>query len=436
MDTNKIYDFIGIGVGPFNLGLAALTDKIKELDGLFIDQSNSFNWHPGLMLPTAKMQVPFYADLVTLADPTSPFTYMNYLKSTGKLFRFAINESYFPYRSEYNAYCQWVIGQLNNLFFGHTCKHINYDKRQRLYYVTALENTTGKIKILNAGNIVIGIGSQPLMPQCATSIKHPNIFHASEYLQRKDVALMHKNITLIGSGQSAAEIFQDLLPHVNNLQSLNWYTKSDRLYAMDYSKFSLELSSPDYIRHFYHLPKHKKSRILQQQHDLYKGINFSLIDEIYEQLYLLSLNANNRLPVIRTNCKLTAIEQNSENSFTTTFHHRETEDNFTESTNVIILATGYEPTTPNFLEGIEQYINRDSEGKYAVNENYSIDDRHTIFVQNAEWHTHGFNSADLGLGPHRNAAILNALLKKEMYGVQNAGTFQDFTTNCCDRTRE
>src|SRR6478735_242668 len=138
MNTEIIYDFVGIGIGPFNLGLAALTHPIKELNGIFIDKNKSFNWHPGLMLPTAKMQVPFYADLVTLADPTSPFTYMNYLKQTGKLFRFAINESYFPYRSEYNEYCQWVVAQLNNLHFSHECKTISFDKKQKLYYVTIL----------------------------------------------------------------------------------------------------------------------------------------------------------------------------------------------------------------------------------------------------------------------------------------------------------
>jgi lysine N6-hydroxylase len=426
MNTEKVYDLVGIGIGPFNLGLAALTQRINELDCLFIDSNKAFNWHPGLMLPTAKMQVPFYADLVTLADPTSPYSYMNYLKATGKLFRFAINESYFPYRSEYNDYCQWVVRQLNNLHFGYECKTIHYDKKQKMYYVSVLEKITAKIKTLTAKHLVIGVGSTPSMPDCAKGMHHPNVFHASEYLQHKHAALMHQRITIIGGGQSAAEIFQDLLPHVNNLQSLKWYTRSDRFYAMDYSKFALELSSPEYIRYFYHLPQHKKANILSQQHDLYKGINFSLIEDIYQQLYVLSLDSKNRMPELRANAELLSITKNAGNNFTLHLYHEETETTVDETTDVIILATGYQPARPNFIDGIRNVINWTESGDYAVNENYSIDNHHSIFVQNAEQHTHGFNSADLGLGPHRNATIINTIGRKTHYALHPGDTFQHF----------
>jgi len=426
MNTDNLYDIIGIGIGPFNLGLAVLTDNIQELDCLYIDKNNSFSWHTGLLLPTAKMQVPFYADLVTLADPTSPFTYMNYLKQTGKLFRFAINESYYPYRTEYNDYCQWVTSQLNNLYFGHECKTISYAKKQKIYYVSLVDNATAKVKVIASKHIVIGIGSSPYIPACAMDIHHPNIFHSSEYLQHKNVALMHKNITIIGSGQSAAEIFQDLLPHTNDPKSLTWYTRSDRLYAMDYSKFSLELSSPEYIRYFYGLPKNKKQQILDKQHDLYKGINFSLIEEIYEELYLLSLRKENNLPQLRTGCELLSITQNGANSFTMKMKHHETEKEFEESTEAIILATGYQSTTPQFIDGIKHIIKFTINGQYDVNDNYSIDHNNSIFVQNAEYHTHGFNGADLGLGPHRNAIIINSIRQQEIFEPGKSKTFQQF----------
>jgi lysine N6-hydroxylase len=288
-----------------------------------------------------------------------------------------------------------------------------------------LDKSTTKLNILTGKHIVIGIGSSPLLPDCVKELNHPNIFHSSEYLQHKHVALMNKHITLIGSGQSAAEIFLDLLPHINNLESLKWYTRSDRFYAMDYSRFSLELSTPDYIRYFYHLPKHKKSTILNKQHDLYKGINFSLIDEIYEQLYLLSLNKENVLPTIRNNCALLQFAQNNDN-FTATYQQHETQKIFSENTEVISLATGYQPAQPTFLDGVHHCINWDHDGKFNINEDYSINSDHSIFVQNAEWHTHGFNSADLGLGPHRNGTIINTIVKEERFALQRATTFQDF----------
>ena len=110
---NKIYDFIGIG--PFNLGLACLAEPIDGLDCLFLDRAEGFNWHPGMMLDSATLQTPFMADLVTLADPTSRFSFLNYAKQIGRLYAFYIKEDFFLMRREYNQYCQWVVEQLDSL---------------------------------------------------------------------------------------------------------------------------------------------------------------------------------------------------------------------------------------------------------------------------------------------------------------------------------
>ena len=44
----------------------------------------------------------------------------------------------------------------------------------------------------------------------------------------------------------------------------------------------------------------------------------------------------------------------------------------------------------------------------------------TLFVQNAELHTHGVGAPDLGLGAHRNAVIANALCGREVYARARA----------------
>ena len=123
---NKIYDFIGIGIGPFNLGLACLAEPIDGLDCLFLDRAEGFNWHPGMMLDSATLQTPFMADLVTLADPTSRFSFLNYAKQIGRLYAFYIKEDFFLMRREYNQYCQWVVEQLDSLRFGHFVQHVDY----------------------------------------------------------------------------------------------------------------------------------------------------------------------------------------------------------------------------------------------------------------------------------------------------------------------
>ena len=74
-----MYDIIGVGIGPFNLGLAALAAPLEDLSAIFFDQAPVFNWHPGMMLSDVTLQVPFMADLVTLADPTSPYSFLNFM---------------------------------------------------------------------------------------------------------------------------------------------------------------------------------------------------------------------------------------------------------------------------------------------------------------------------------------------------------------------
>ena len=57
----------------------------------------------------------------------------------------------------------------------------------------------------------------------------------------------------------------------------------------------------------------------------------------------------------------------------------------------------------------------------------------TLFVQNAELHTHGVGAPDLGLGAHRNAVIVNALCGREVYAVRERNVFQSFGRRRRDR---
>ena len=56
-------DFIGIGIGPFNLSLAALLHDRTDITGAFFERKGQFAWHEGMLLPETTLQVPFMADL-------------------------------------------------------------------------------------------------------------------------------------------------------------------------------------------------------------------------------------------------------------------------------------------------------------------------------------------------------------------------------------
>ena len=52
----KTYDFIGIGIGPFNLSIAALAEGLDGFSSLFLERKPHFSWHPGMMVPDCHMQ--------------------------------------------------------------------------------------------------------------------------------------------------------------------------------------------------------------------------------------------------------------------------------------------------------------------------------------------------------------------------------------------
>lgn len=420
-----MYDIIGIGIGPFNLGMAALADEIDNLQCAFIDKEPEFNWHPGMMIPGTSLQVPFYADLVTIVNPQSKYSYLNYLKDRKRLFRFAIHENNFISRIEYNDYCQWVAGQLSSLHFGYACNAIYYDGPSQSYVVSITDTRNGHIDMMRCKHLVIGVGTIPHIPECAVGVKHPLVFHSANYLKNKDNLSDDLSVSIIGSGQSAAEVFYDLITNGSENMKIKWLTRSERFFPMEYSKLSLEMTSPDYIDHFYGLTDEQKSMTISKQDMLFKGINFSLINAIYDRLYEKQFKPGGIQPALYTNCELHAVKV-TDDRIKLGFLHTELEESFSMYTDAVILATGYRNHLPFVIESEEGVLKWDYKNKFTIKRNYSINANEDIFVQNMDLHSHGFTSPDLGMGPYRNATILNTILGYEYFEMESSIAFQTF----------
>ncbi len=427
METNKIIDFVAVGIGPFNLGLACLTNPIEEVEGVFLDKRPGFNWHPGMLLQDTTLQIPFMADLVTLADPTSPFSFLNYIKKQGRMYSFYIKEDFLLLRNEYNQYCQWVIQQLPNLFFNTEVTYVEYDTNDECYVVTSKCTQTEEIKVYKARKLVLGTGTQPYIPECCKNLKGKAI-HSSSYLDHKDALQSKKAITILGSGQSAAEIFYDLLQEIDTKEyQLNWITRSPRFFPLEYSKLTLEMTSPEYVDYFYNLPSEKRDHLIKNQKHLYKGINQNLIADIYDLIYTKQLT--NKVNIqLRTNSELTAVQFNeAEEVFSLELNQVEQGKQYGHQTETLVLATGYTYHMPEFIKGISDQIRWDDKGRYDVHRNYSIDKSgEDIFVQNVELHTHGFVTPDLGMACYRNSFIIKEIMGKEYYPIEKRIAFQQF----------
>jgi len=427
METQQPLDLIGIGIGPFNLGLAVLSKELP-LSALMFDQATDFNWHPGLLLDHSGLQVPFYADLVTLVDPCNSFSFLSYLQSRDRLLRFAILENNQISRKEYNDYCRWATRRLSNLRFQQRISRIDFDKKTGMYLVETIRQGDGDKTVWPARHLVLGVGTVPYLPKCAAGISDDLVFHSGNYLFKKENLLKKGHITIIGSGQSAAEIFFDLLPHsVQMPGGLHWYTRSQMIFSMERSRMCFEMSSPDYIDYFFQLSREQKDRLLPTQDNLYKGINEKLIADIYDLMYRLDLSHHPLQVAVRPGCELLSLSSQNGQVFTLEFLHTSLKRRFTHCTEAVIFATGYRSVTPGFTDGIRSRLCLDEMGRYAVNRNYSVDiTGKAIFVQNAELHTHGFNAPDLALGPYRNACILNSILGYPHFKMNTPNIFQSF----------
>jgi lysine N6-hydroxylase len=428
---SRVYDFAGIGVGPFNLGLAALSAPVDGLDGVFLERRDSFDWHPGMMLEPAHLQVPFMADLVTLADPTSPYSFLNFLKQTGRLYRFYIRENFYPLRAEFNQYCQWVAGQLPSVRFSTDVLDVAYDGG---VYRLSVEGPDGP-EVLLARRLVLGTGTSPYLPAACEGIVGAAanggggvVLHNSDYMARKSELHRRRSITIVGSGQSAAEIYCELLQEIDaHGYQLNWVTRSGRFFPLEYTKLTLEMTSPEYVDYFHGLPQGQRDGLIKSQKNLYKGINSELIDAIYDLLYTKSLSGMVDTRLL-THSSLTGAQWDpTTGSHTLQLRHEEQEAAYTLDSEAVVLATGYAYREPGFLAGVTDRIARDSAGRFAVDRNYSTGvEPGEIFVQNAELHTHGFVTPDLGMGAYRNSCILREITGREVYPVERSIAFQQF----------
>ena len=417
------YDFVAVGIGPFNLGLACLTQPLPDVNGIFLEQRERFDWHPGMLLQDTTLQVPFMADLVTMADPTNRFSFLNYLKEQGRLYSFYIRQDFLVLRNEYNQYCQWAAAQLGNLRFGRKVTHVHYEPERKRYVVTAREGE--RVEVYYGKRLVLGTGTSPWLPACCQPHAQ-DLVHSAQYLQRKAELQAGKSITVLGSGQSAAEVVYDLLQEIDTYDyQLNWITRSPRFYPMEYGKLTLEMTSPEYVDYFHGLPMATRDRLNREQLSLYKGINQDLINAIFDTIYAKQTVGNPQVQ-LRTNSALVAMEPQGE-GFRLILHQQEQDRYYKVDTEGVVLATGYKPRVPGFLEDIQDRIGWDEQGRYAVQRNYAIDHAGVeIFVQNGELHTHGYCAPDLGMGAYRNAVLIREMTGREPYKVEQRIAFQEF----------
>jgi lysine N6-hydroxylase len=436
--TDTTYDLVGIGIGPFNLGLAALADPLADVDAVFLDQADEFRWHPGMMIDGATIQVPFLADLVTMADPTSSYSFLAYLKDVGRLYPFYIRESFYPLRAEYDDYCRWVAARLDTLRWGRRVVAVEHDPATDDYVVVAeVAGADGvEVERFRARHVVLGVGTTPRLPaplaalarEAADSGAGP-VVHTSEYLPHRDALQASGAVTVVGSGQSAAEVYRDLLEDAGEYR-LDWVTRSPRFFPMEYTKLTLEMTSPEYTDHYHALAPELRDLLGREQRNLYKGISGDLVDDIYDTLYRrTALGAQVPTTLLSDTEVVAARTERADDGaveIVLTLRHAQLGTTVEHRTNAVVAATGYGAGVPGFLDPVADRLRLDDRGRFDVTRDYTVSADGRVLTLNGEEHTHGVTAPDLGFGAWRNSVVLARVTGREPYRIERRVAFQEF----------
>jgi lysine N6-hydroxylase len=416
------FDLAGIGIGPANLSIAALLTRWREVRARFYDRRPEFQWHVGLMFPEAYLQVSYLKDLVSLADPTSPYSFLNFLFSTKRLYRF-INAA-FPRvrRREFNQYLRWVCNQLSTLEFARNVEEVTFDGDFVLHL--------GGDRV-RARNLVLGTGAVPYVPDCVKPHRAKGVFHASDFLL-SGIEPKGQRIAVVGGGQTGAEVLMALLANSDRLpREVCWISRRANFLPLDESPFANEWFTPAYSDFFFNLPAEVRAKLLEEQKLASDGISPGLLELLYQRLYELEFieSASCRLRLCPGRV-LSAMHRDAGGYFL------EVDERYTgarDSVRVdqVILCTGYTYAVAPFLAPLAGRLALDDD-KYQIAEDFSVvwdgpSDRR-IYVQNAARFRRGVADPNLSLLAWRSAKIVNSLLGRTVYDVEEEPSLVDWGT--------
>lgn len=415
---------MGVGLGPFNLSTAALLDPVEKLTTCFFERAEEFQWHPGLLFADATIQVSFLKDLVTLADPTSSYSFLAFLFANRRLYRF-INANFARVsRVEFNQYLRWVANRLPNLEFGREVDEINDD--EDCFVVSAGGHE------VRSRHIVLGTGLQPNVPQCAVrfvSSGDATVVHASRYLQA-DIRSAGMRVAVVGGGQTGAEIVQHLLSNQSKLpKELYWISKRSNFLPLDESPFTNELFTPNYSDYFYGLSHSDRMSLLAEQKLASDGISNGMLERIYQLLYEAEfLSGSGRCCSLHPRCELVGMTRSQRGGLELAL--RDSMNCVTSGIEVdaVILATGscYKPLPA--LGPISGRLRREESG-YVVRDDYSIEwdgpDDRKIYIQNGARHCRGVADPNLSLMAWRSAKIVNSIAGERIYDIAESNSVFD-----------
>ena len=421
MSQDSIHDVVGVGFGPSNLALAIALDEALRQRGAalshhFVEKQPGFTWHGGMLLPDSDMQISFLKDLVSLRDPTSPLTFVNYLHQKGRLEAFINRKTFFPSRVEFNDYLGWVAARFaEHCSYGEEVVAVEPETAQGV--VTGLRvrsrTSSGGETVRRTHNLVVATGGSPRVPAAFARLRgESRVVHSSGYLDRiHGLGLARRpsaRVAVIGGGQSAAEITLDLHGRFPQL-GIDLIYRGHALKPADDTPFVNEIFNPGFTDYVFGQGEAQRDAIIREfRNTNYAVVDADLIERIYGVLYQQKVQGPPRLALCGR-CEVTEAEAAPEtvelmvrDGFAGTAARR--------GYDAVVLATGYERDGGRrLLSALAPWVE-----DFAVDRDYRLrtrpEFRPQIHLQGQSETSHGLSDTLLSVLAVRSQEIAESLL--------------------------
>lgn len=431
-------DIAGIGIGPSNLSLAALCEEAGgeeaaegEIRARFFDGKPAFSWHPGMMLPGARLQCSWIKDLVTPVAPTSRFGFLSYLADRRRLFAFVNAGFEAVSREEFADYLAWVAARLPSLRWGRAVREVRFE--DGAFTVAAGD---GRVR---ARHLAVGVGHRPAVPECLERHRGAGCLHSSEYMERAP-CLRGRRVAVVGGGQSGAEIaLHALRGGFGPPAAVAWISRRGNFLPLDETHFTNEHFTPAYADHFFGLPAERRRRLLAEQRMMSDGVSPSTLRDLYEEVYRLRfLRPGPPEPRLLPGRSLVACDAAGD-GYALILREEDTGLHETVAADVVIAATGYRTGLPACLDGLGLAREPGTDGPTLGRRHEAAWDgppENRIYVQNAGRMSHGIADPQLALLAWRSAAVLNDALGRRVFALDGADSLVEWSRRCDgDRSR-
>ncbi|MBL1073649.1 SidA/IucD/PvdA family monooxygenase [Nocardia sp. 2] len=411
-------EVLALGAGPANLAFAVALEESGApglaANTLLLEQHPDVKWQRDMLLPWARSQVSFVKDLVTLRNPRSRFSFLNFLHEHDRLDEFVNLSTFHPYRWELSDYQQWVAHSLELVRVRHGARAERIEPRR-----TRDGRITGWLVRLAGGDriacrdLVLGTGRDARIPDVFADLPGDRVIHSTRY--RSGIAALDADrpwrSVVVGGAQSAAEMFLALhsdLPSGTTTLVL----RSIGLQNYQTSKFVNELFYPSFVDEFYNAGAEARARILEEVHlTNYAGLAPPFLDELYSRQYQQKMLGENRSR-IRAMTDVVAARTDGDDIV---LDVRDLRSGKTESLrcDVVLLGTGYDRRMPALVRDLAARIGLD---EIRVSRRYRLELGESawggIYLQGVNERTHGIADSLISVLAHRSQDIVDDLLDR------------------------